>query len=139
LDDARNPGERSAPLYRANDLLPLVEMDMVETVDGQAEITPGVNVKATNGPSPGHQMVTIESGSERVVFAGDLIPTPFHLTPAFIGALDDSPNDTLAGKREVLSMATDKGWMVVFGHAQEQYACYVEQRAGRFGLTPVEL
>lgn len=139
LDDARNPNERSAPLYRANDLLPLVEMDMVETVDGQAEIAPGVGVRATNGPSPGHQMVTIESGSERIVFAGDLIPTPFHLTPAYIGALDDSPNDTLVGKHEVLSMATDKGWMVVFGHAQEQYACYVEQRAGRFGLTPVDL
>ena len=139
LEDARNPGERSAPLYNPNDLLPLAEMDMVEAVEGEKTLAPGVAVRATNGPSPGHQVVTIESGSERTVFAGDLIPTPFHLTPAYIGALDDSPNATLAGKRELLSMATDKGWLVVFGQALEQYACYVELRAGRYGLTRVEL
>jgi glyoxylase-like metal-dependent hydrolase (beta-lactamase superfamily II) len=139
LDDSRDPGERSAPLYQADDLLPLVDMDMVEVVDGDKELAPGVSVRATNGPSPGHQVVTIESGSERVVFAGDLIPTSFHLPPAYIGAFDDSPNDTLAGKHQLLSMATDKGWMVVFGQAQEQYAGYVELRAGRYGLTPVLL
>ena len=93
----------------------------------------------TGGPSPGHQVVLIESGSERIVFAGDLIPTRFHLSPRCIGALDESPNDTLAGKRKVISMATDSGWMVVFGQAQDQSAGYVEDRSGRFEFRAVEI
>ncbi len=139
LEDARSPGERSAPLYNADDLLPLEEAGMVEVVDGSAELAPGVAVRATGGPSPGHQVVLIESGSERLAFAGDLIPTRFHLSHRCIAALDDSPNDTLAGKRELLSMATDGGWMMVFGQAQDQHAGYVEHRSGRYDFRPVEL
>ena len=139
LEDARSPGERSAPFYNEDDFLPLEQADMVEAVNGYAELAPGVAVKATDGPRPGHQVALIESGSERIAFAGDLIPTPLHLTPRCIAALDDSPNDTLAGKRELLSMATEKGWMIVFGQALGQHAGYVEHRAGRYGLRPVDL
>ena len=139
LEDARSPGERSAPFYNEDDFLPLEQADMVETVNGYAELAPGVAVKATDGPRPGHQVALIESGSERIAFAGDLIPTPLHLTPRCIAAFDDSPNDTLAGKRELLSMATEKGWMIAFGQALGQHAGYVEHRAGRYGLRPVDL
>ena len=139
LEDARSPGERSAPLYHSDDLLPLEEAGMVEAVDGTAEVAPGVSVRATGGPSPGHQMVLVESGSERVAFAGDLIPTRFHLTPRCISALDESPNDTLAGKHELLSMATERGWMMVFGQAPGQHAGYVEHRSGRYDFRPVEI
>lgn len=139
LDDLRAPGERSVPFYNPDDLLPLDDANMVEAVDGDKELAPGVFVKSTSGPSVGHQVVLIESGSERIAFAGDLIPTPFHLPPAYIGAFDDSPNDTLAGKHELLTMATEKGWMIVFGQSQDQHAGYVEQRSGRYGLQPVEL
>ena len=139
LEDSLNPGERSAPFYHKDDFLPLVDKDLVDVVDGEHRLATGVTVMATGGPSAGHQVVLVEPGSERIAFAGDLIPTSFHLPPVYIGAFDHSPNDTLAGKRKVLSMATDKGWMLVFGQAQDQYAGYVEHRGGRYNLRPVEM
>ena len=93
----------------------------------------------TDGPSIGHQVVLIESGSERIAYAGDLMPTSYHLAPGCISSLDYSPNKTLIAKREVLSMALDKGWLLVFGNAQENYAGYVEQRGGRYGLRPIDI
>ena len=139
LDDARDPGERSAPFYNADDLIPLVEAGKVKTVEGNAQVAPGVSVMPASGPWPGHQVVLVDLGSERIIFPGDLLPTPLHMTPRCITAFDDSPNETLANKREILSMAVEKGWMVVFPQALEQYSGYVEGRAGQHSLRPVEL
>ena len=36
-------------------------------------------------------------------------------------------------------MATDRGWMMVFGQAPGQHAGYVEHRSGRYDFRPVEI
>ena len=81
----------------------------------------------------------IEAGSERIAYAGDLIPTPYHLPLPSIAAFDQSPNDTLSEKRNLLKMAVDGGWLLVFGHAFSQRAGYVEQRNGKATLLPVDI
>ena len=60
-------------------------------LDGDREIFPGLNVIVTDGHAEGHQMVMFNHGGERVVFLGDLVPTPHHLNPAVISAFDHSP------------------------------------------------
>ena len=139
LEQANNPSERGAPLYYKDDVSPLMEKDLLEVIDGNHKIAPGITTFMTDGPSIGHQVVLIESGSERIAYAGDLMPTSYHLAPGCISSLDYSPNKTLIAKREVLSMALDKGWLLVFGNAQENYAGYVEQRGGRYGLRPIDI
>ena len=100
-------------------------------LDGDSEIAPGIKTRVTDGHADGHQIVLVDAGSERIAFLGELIPTPFHLPLASIAALDQAPNDTLARKRELLEMAIDEGWLLIFGHANEQRAGYVGQRNGK--------
>ncbi|MBM3945378.1 MAG: MBL fold metallo-hydrolase, partial [SAR202 cluster bacterium] len=88
---------------------------------------------------PGHQIVFVESGSKRIVFTGDLIPTAHHLAIGCISAHDHTPNDSLDMKRDLLETAAKDGWMLVFGHAFEQRAGYIETRNGRTQFTPVEM
>jgi glyoxylase-like metal-dependent hydrolase (beta-lactamase superfamily II) len=112
---------------------------MVEFLDGDAEIIPGVHVKVANGPSDGHQIVLIERGSEKLAYVSDLIPTPYHLPLAYIPATDAHPNETLVQKRELLDMATEGGWLVIFGHGHELRSGYIQQKNGVPQLLPVEL
>jgi glyoxylase-like metal-dependent hydrolase (beta-lactamase superfamily II) len=138
-EQAVNPNERNAGSFYQDDFMPLEEKGLLTLLDGDSEVISGVTVKVNDGPSAGHQIVLVERGSERVAYLGDLIPTPYHLPLASIAAIDESPNDTLDQKRDLLNMASDGGWLVIFGHGHEYRAGYVQQRNGHPQLQPVEI
>ena len=138
-EEALEPDERSKDSYKEDDFLPLEESGVLTLLDGDEEIAPGISVKVTDGHSAGHQVVLVEGGAERIAFLGDLVPTPYHLPLANISAFDHSPSDTLAGKQELLNMALEGGWLLVFGHAFGHRAGYVEQRNGKSGFRPIDI
>ena len=138
-EEAQCPNERFSETFYVDDFMPLEEKGLVTFLDGDHEVIPGVSVKVTNGPIRGHQIVLVERGSEKIAYLGDLIPTPYHLPLPYIQASDENPNETLDQKRDVLRMAIDGGWLVVFGHGYEHQAGYVQQRNGRTQLLPVEI
>jgi len=138
-DQAINPSERYAGSFYEDDFLPLEEKGLLTFLDGDSEIIPGVTVKVNDGPAAGHQIVLIERGSEKIAYVSDLIPTPYHLPLPYIPALDEQPNNTLDQKRELLKMAVDGGWLLIFGHGHEHRAGYVQQRNGHAQLQPVEI
>jgi len=138
-EEAQDPNERSKESYHLDDFLPLEDNGMLELLDGDSQIAQGVSTVVTGGHSDGHQVVLVEAGSERIAYMGDLIPTPYHVPLASIAASDQSPDDTLAQKRELLDRAIQKGWLLIFGHAQDQRAAYVEQRSGKSQLLPVDI
>ena len=129
--EANDPNERAERSFHPDDFLPLDSAGILTLLHGDEEIAPGVTTRVTHGHSRGHQIVLVDAGSEKIAFLGELIPTPYHLPLASISAFDQSPNDTLAEKRELIQMAIDEGWLLVFGHANENRAGYVEQRNGR--------
>ena len=137
--EAISPNERYEDVFHSEDFLPLQEKGLIELVDGDTEIVPGVTLKVADGPSKGHQVVMVNMGSERIVFAGDLIPTAYHLQANFIAAADEFPNETLVQKKELLDMAMKEGWIIVFGHGQENRSGYVEEWNGRPHLLPKEI
>ncbi len=139
LEEATEQHERSKGAYNGDDFAPLQDAGILELLDGDGEIAPGVRVKVTGGHSAGHQVVLLEAGSERIAYLGDLIPTPLHLPLRNIAAFDRTPDETLDEKRELLEMAVSGGWLLVFGRALTQRAGYVEQRNGRAQLQPVDI
>jgi len=136
LEDAKNPNERSYLMKRDN-VTPI--QNRVEPLDGDAEIVPGLNVIQTDGHTKGHQMVMFSYGGERILFLGDLIPTPHHLNLGVISAFDSTPDETLAMKRDVLADAEKSGWLLAFSHGHEIKAGYLERRSGETLLKPVEI
>ena len=139
LEEALSPNERSRSAFIRDDFQPLHDKGMIKLLQGDTEIAPGVQVKQTDGHSNGHQVVLIEGGSERIAYLADLIPTAYHLALPYIAALDQTPNDTLNQKKEILEMAINGGWLLVFGHGLDQKAGYVEERKGRLSLLPVDM
>ena len=138
-EEAINSNERSKSAYVEEDFVPLQTAGALELLHGDHEIISGVRVKETHGHSSGHQIVLLEAGSERIAFLGDLIPTAFHLPLPTISAWDRTPDGTLEEKRDLLKMAVDGGWLLVFGHALTQRSGYVEQRNGIPQLLPVDI
>jgi len=136
---ALNANERFAGLIYQDDFVPLEEKGVLELLDGDTEIVEGINVKTSGGPVTGHQAVLIERGSERIAYVGHLVPTHHHLPLPYISSLDESPSETLAEKKAMLQMATERGWLVIFPHGHEYTAGYVQERNGRPSLTAIEV
>ncbi len=138
-EDAITPNERSRAAFHGDDFLPLQDRGLVTLLDGDSEVVPGVRTVVADGHARGHQIVLVEMGSERIAYVADLIPTPYPLGLTHISAYDQDPNKTLASKRDVVNMALDGGWLLIFGHGHEDRAGYVERRNGTARLIQVEM
>ncbi len=137
-EDAQLPSIRNADAFRVEDFAPIAERGQLELLDGDTELFPGLNLIVTDGHCNGHQIAVFTHGGERIVYLGDLVPTPHHLGLTVISSFDHEPETTLDQKREVLSDAERHGWLLVFSHGHETRAGYLERRQDMTYLRPVE-
>ena len=113
---ALHPDSRTRAGYWPENWRPLLKAGLVETVDGDAEVAPGVYVHKTGGHTHGHQIVRIEAGGETVLHMGDLLPTHAHSNPLWIMSYDNFPLTSVAQKERWLGEAKRKGWWLTFYH-----------------------
>jgi len=136
-EDATHLHERNRGSYLADDFLPLAEAGVLELVDEDQTIMPGVRVKRTGGHSMHHQMIWIESGGKRAAYPADLMPTAAHVGAAWIMGIDLHPVDTLAAKQAFLAEAARDHALVLIDHDPNMAAGYVVEEHGKFRLAPV--
>jgi glyoxylase-like metal-dependent hydrolase (beta-lactamase superfamily II) len=130
-EDAIHPHERNRASYLQENFLPLETAGVLDLMDGDEEIMPGVRVRRTGGHTMHHQIVTIESEGRTAVFAADLIPTTAHLDDPWIMGYDLYPMDTLAFKRQFVRDAIEREYLIFFEHDPEVAAGYIREENGR--------
>lgn len=113
---ATHTNERTAGSYFERNYVPVHEAGLLELIDGEREVAPGIAVLRTPGHVPHHQSVLVTSGGDSALFLGDVVPTTAHLPLPWIMGYDVEPLLTLESKRRVLRAAADGGWLAVFEH-----------------------
>jgi glyoxylase-like metal-dependent hydrolase (beta-lactamase superfamily II) len=136
-EDATHPHERNRASYFDENYLSLGEAGLVDFMDGDGEVMPGVRVRRTGGHTRWHQIVYLESAGKTAVFAADLIPTAAHVDLPWIMAYDLFPMETLAFKRAFLREAIDGEYLIFFEHDPVIAAGYIRERNGRVYVEPV--
>jgi glyoxylase-like metal-dependent hydrolase (beta-lactamase superfamily II) len=135
-EDATHPHAQNTARYRPDNYLPLADAGVLQLVDDDATIMPGVKVRRTGGHSMHHQMVVIESGGKTAVFPADLIPTTVHLRDEWVPALDLYPMDSLAMKRALTQEAVAKEILMFFEHDPAVAAGYLLEEGGTRRVVP---
>jgi glyoxylase-like metal-dependent hydrolase (beta-lactamase superfamily II) len=130
-EDATHPHERNRASYLAENFVPLKDAGVLDLVEGDAEIMPGVRVVRSGGHTMHHQVVMIESGGRTAVFTADMIPTAAHIDEPWIMAYDLYPMDTLAFKKAFIREAIDREYLIFFEHDPEIAAGYIREEGGR--------
>jgi len=108
--------ERTQASYLRDNFDPVHDAGLLELVEGDIEILPGISVRRTPGHTPHHQSVIIRSGDETACFLADLIPTAAHLPLPWIMGYDVEPLVTLESKRSLLAAARAEEWLLIFEH-----------------------
>src|SRR5262245_12659376 len=137
-EDATHPHERNRASYFAENYVPLDEAGVVDFMDGDGEVMPGVRVRRTGGHTRWHQIVYLESGGRTAVFAADLMPTAAHVDVPWIMAYDLYPMETLEFKRAFVREAVEREYIIFFEHDPAIAAGYIRERDRRLYVEPLE-
>lgn len=115
-DFAHKANARAKASYRPDDFLPLKEHGVLEIIDGDSEVVPGVWARVTGGHTSHHQVVAFESDGNHGVYFADIIPTIAHLSPPWVMGYDHFPLTSCDIKSTWLARAAEEDWLVVFDH-----------------------
>lgn len=80
----------------------LAEQDRVTLVSGDTTVRSGVSLRMAPGHTPGHSVVVVSTGQQRMLLLGDAITCPLQLQEAEWGAISDVDPSLAARTREAL-------------------------------------
>ena len=137
-EDATHPNARTKGSYFLDNYVPLAEAGVLQLVDDDQMIMPGVRVRRTGGHTPHHQIVLIESGGQSAAFVADLMPTTAHLPDVWVMGYDLNPLETMSVRHQFVQEAIEKGTLVFFEHDPVVAAGYLreEEREAAGGCKP---
>jgi len=136
-EDATHLHERNRASYFRDNFAPLADAGVLQLVDTDQTIMPGVRVQRTGGHTMHHQIVWIESAGKDAVFVADLMPTTAHLSQLWITGYDLYPMDTLAAKQALAREALERKTLVFFEHDPAVAAGYISEENGTHTVVPL--
>jgi methylmalonyl-CoA epimerase len=127
-EDATHPHERNRASYLPDNFVPLADAGVLQMVDDDQTIMPGVRVRRAPGHTAHHQIVLMESAGKSAAFVADLMPTTAHLPNPWIMGYDLYPMDTLASKKAFVKDAIARETLVFFEHDPSIIAGYIRSK-----------
>ncbi|HEX9829964.1 MAG TPA: MBL fold metallo-hydrolase [Bacteroidota bacterium] len=113
---SQNPTEKDRGSFMREDYMPLKEAGVLEFVDGEFEIFPGIELLVCNGHTMAQQLPKISDGKTTLLYCCDLFPTVSHLPYPYVMAYDVRPLVTIEEKKKILARAYEDKWTLFFEH-----------------------
>jgi glyoxylase-like metal-dependent hydrolase (beta-lactamase superfamily II) len=140
LADAKHPHLRVKASYLPQNWEPLEAAGLLDTVNGIAELLPGISVRPAPGHIEGLQNVIVEGGGKRLVYLADLIPTARHIQPAWVMGYDLDVVTCVNERQKLLDEVTGTGTVCVFEHDPDFPAGTVSRDAkGKYAVAPIQV
>jgi glyoxylase-like metal-dependent hydrolase (beta-lactamase superfamily II) len=90
--------------------------DHLRLFDEEHEVAPGVVARRTGGHTPGHSVIRIASGDERLTFAGDAVFTVGFDQPDWFNGFEHDPEEAARVRVELLKELAATGELLVATH-----------------------
>jgi glyoxylase-like metal-dependent hydrolase (beta-lactamase superfamily II) len=104
---------------------------MLELIDGDTDVVPGVSAIVTGGHTDGHQVALVHSLGQCFMHLADIVPTRSHMRGPWNQAYDLDALRTMEQKAYYLDRAFSEGWWVSFAHDPSIYAARIVNERGR--------
>ncbi|MEU8828062.1 MBL fold metallo-hydrolase [Streptomyces sp. NPDC048636] len=102
---------------------------------GHHDIGAGLRIEPAPGHTPGSSVVWLRSGTDRAVFAGDLLHSPLQIVePDCCPHFDEDEAGSRVSRRRVLEEAADRGALLFPAHFPGPGAAEVRRDGSRFAV-----
>jgi glyoxylase-like metal-dependent hydrolase (beta-lactamase superfamily II) len=88
----------------------------LRTFEDEVEVAPGVVVTRTGGHTPGHSIVRVASGGDRLTFAGDLVFAVGFEHPDWFNGFEHDPEEAVRVRTSLLRELAANGSLLVATH-----------------------
>ncbi|MCA6124171.1 MBL fold metallo-hydrolase [Bradyrhizobium sp. WSM 1704] len=105
--------------------------------DEEHEVAPGVIVSRTGGHTPGHSVVRVVSGSDRLTFAGDLVFQVGFEHPEWYNGFEHDPEEAARVRVKLLREVATTGGLLVATHLPFPSVGHVAADGDNFRWVPV--
>lgn len=120
----------------ADSIAPVVDAGLVDLVEVDATIVPGVSLVPSPGHTPGHACVEISSGGAKAVITGDVMHSPFQISyPEWSATLDTDPEQAARSRQAMVERWAEEDALVIGTHFGGKTAGKVIREGDRFGLA----
>ena len=98
-------------------VIPLDDAGVLDLMEGETELAPGITAIHTPGHTPGHMSLLISSGRERALMIGDVLGSPMHATDTELTYWPDTDNEQgIKTRNGLLDMAEQENLIVLGSH-----------------------
>jgi glyoxylase-like metal-dependent hydrolase (beta-lactamase superfamily II) len=104
--------------------------------EDEYEVAPGVVVTRTGGHTPGHSVVRVASGGERLTFAGDLVFTVGFEHPDWFNGFEHDPEEAVRVRTSLLRELAANGSLLVATHMPFPSIGHVAVAGDAFRFVP---
>lgn len=108
----------------------------VQAFDTEHEVAPGVLVRRTGGHTPGHSVVRLASGGERLTFAGDAVFQVGFEHPDWFNGFEHDPEEAARVRVELLRELAANRESLVATHLSFPSVCHVAVDGEAFRWVP---
>lgn len=134
--DTRSPEVRFALDERAtfeDSIQPIIVAGLVELVEVNAELAPGVKLVPTPGHTPGHVSVSLESGGDRALITGDTFHHPCQIgKPQWRNLFDTHAGMANDTRMKLLKEFAESEVLVIGTHFASPTAGWIKRKDGGF-------
>ena len=135
---ATSTDRRARAGYCPDSFLPLEAVGLLEAVEGDVEVVPGVTAKFAPSHTPGFQLVFIRSCGTTALYWSDLLPTKAHIATPYIVGYDVLPLQTMALKERLVGQAVTEQWLCFPAHDTEMAVGTIERDGSRWALRGID-
>ncbi|MDA4107792.1 MBL fold metallo-hydrolase [Mycolicibacterium holsaticum] len=108
----------------------------LRTFETEHEVAPGVLVARNGGHTPGHSIVRLASGSDRLTFAGDSVFAPGFDNPEWHNGFEHDPEESARVRISLLRELAASGESMVATHLPFPSVCRVASAGDVFRCVP---
>jgi glyoxylase-like metal-dependent hydrolase (beta-lactamase superfamily II) len=108
----------------------------MQTFETEYELAPGVLISRTGGHTPGHSIVRLASGGDRLTFAGDAVFAPGFANPEWHNGFEHDPEEAARVRVGLLRELSATGESLVATHLPFPSVCRVAVAGDAFRCVP---
>jgi glyoxylase-like metal-dependent hydrolase (beta-lactamase superfamily II) len=108
----------------------------LRTFENEYEVAPGVVIQRTGGHTPGHSVVRLASGGDRLTFAGDLVFAVGFEHPDWYNGFEHDPEEAARVRVRLLRELAANGEPLVATHLSFPSVCHVAAAGDVFRWVP---
>jgi glyoxylase-like metal-dependent hydrolase (beta-lactamase superfamily II) len=125
-------------LMQAHKNLPPIQSQL-DLIDRETEIVPGIQAIEAPGHTPGHMVLAISSGNEKLMYISDALVYPIHVEqPEWYPAVDLEPEEALVTRYRLLDQVATETSLVIACHFPFPGLGHVIQKGSAWEWQPIE-